>query len=204
MLDIPSIPDSRFILLADKDSIKVNFQDIKKFKPKDDDLISIFIKTIIKLKTDINYKYVKKACEAENLKFDMSMVKPGKYEVHAYTYTVALAIFINRYASSFNNELVNFVNANLLKKKDELFFFDFKVDLEKDDFKKAEGIIDALSVKFYQELTLILYNFFTLAHKVLIIDADEKNVAYIFKFRNMNIMEIDEARSGKSIINRRE
>lgn len=193
--------NSNFEIVSDNFIHNINLEKIKSFKLESDDLISVFIQTIVKLKTDINYNYVKKACEAENIEFEKDMVKIGKYEIHAYTYTVALTQFIRFYREKYNSKIKDFVDANLLRKKDELFFFDFKVELGKNDFKSAEGIIDALCVKFYQELTLILNNFFSLEHKVLIITpVPEKNI-YRFEVRNMTIEEIDLVRQGKSIIN---
>ena len=146
----------------------------------------------MKLKTEVNLNYVKKACAAEGIEFTNDMVKIGKYNLHAFVLTVSLKLFIKWYKEKYDNLIMDFVQANLLKKKDELFFDSFAVDFDNNDHTKAESIIDALCVKFYQEIILILQNYFLANHQVLEIGVSEDKKSYTFKFRNMNIMEVDQ------------
>lgn len=204
MLNEAIIQNPDLKLVSDQIKFSFGLNEMKEFKLDQDDLVTIFIKSIMKLKTDLNYKYVKKACKAENIKFEDNMVKPGKYERHAFFYTASLLGFINFYAKNNDKNIQTFIEANLLKDKDELFFNDFKVDVDNQEFSQAESILDALCVKFYQKLTLILNQYFSINHKVMIITPEPKNNSYKFTIRNMNIMEIDMVRNGKAIINAKE
>lgn len=204
MLDEAIIQNPDLKLVSDQIKFSFGLNEMKEFKLNQDDLVTIFIKSIMKLKTDLNYKYVKKACEAENIKFEDNMVKPGKYEGHAFFYTAALLSFINYYTKNNDKSIQIFVDANLLKHKDELFFNEFKVDVDTQEFNQAEAILDALCVKFYQVLTLILDQYFSINHKVMVITPEPENNKYVFTVRNMNIMEIDNVRNGKATINAKE
>ena len=204
MLDEAIIQNPDLKLVSDQIKFSFGLNEMKEFKLDQDDLVTIFIKSIMKLKTDLNYKYVKKACEVENIKFEDNMVKTGKYEGHAFFYTAALLSFIKYYTKNNDKGIQIFVDANLLKHKDELFFNEFKVDVDTQEFNQAEAILDALCVKFYQVLTLILDQYFSINHKVMVITPEPENNKYFFSVRNMNIVEIDNVRNGKATINAKE
>lgn len=187
------INDNMFKLVSEQNEFIAKFEDVRNYKiNEDDDLINIFIQSAVKLKTEVNLNYVKKACAAEGIEFTNDMVKIGKYNLHAFVLTVSLKLFIKWYKEKYDNLIMDFVQANLLKKKDELFFDSFSVDFDNNDHAKAESIIDALCVKFYQEIILILQNYFLSNRQVLEIGVSEDTKSYTFKFRNMNIMEVDQ------------
>lgn len=190
---VKMINDNMFKLVSEQNEFIAKFEDVRNYKiNEDDDLINIFIQSAVKLKTEVNLNYVKKACAAEGIEFTNDMVKIGKYNLHAFVLTVSLKLFIKWYKEKYDNLIMDFVQANLLKKKDELFFDSFSVDFDNNDHAKAESIIDALCVKFYQEIILILQNYFLANHQVLEIGVSEDKKSYTFKFRNMNIMEVDQ------------
>lgn len=168
--------------------IEIAKNDVVNTKLNSKNLIDLFILTVIKLKTDINYQYQK----INQSKDKFNHVEIGKYDIHAYVLTMSLRLFIDKYASNESSDIVNYVNNNLLKKKDELYFTNFNVQLDTTDYEKAINILDALCVKFYQELILILTSYFaTTKQQVFIIQSSNETNMYRFSYRDMNIAEKD-------------
>lgn len=181
---------------------EVTLQDVTKADLHDNDMISTFMKIIIKIKTDINIARAKISCKEANEKFDKSKVEIGKYQIHAAVLTSALKLFIKWYDETCQEGTLAFIDRELLKRKDELYFLNFAVDFSSlNDCDKAEEIIDALCVKFYQTVIYLLNLHFGSNSKVFIIQASEAKNAYKFSFRKMNLMELNDMRNGKVPIN---
>ena len=103
--------------------------------------------------------------------------------------------------SSRRNELAKFVDSYLTKKRSELFFGEFNVQLESHDIYEINQIIDALTVKFYQEVIYAITTFFATQQKIIIIKPNGAMDGYLFKFRYMNILEKDKFKNGKLPVN---
>ena len=90
--------------------IEIAKNDVVNTKLNSKNLIDLFILTVIKLKTDINYQYQK----INQSKDKFNHVEIGKYDIHAYVLTMSLRLFIDKYASNESSDIVNYVNNNLL------------------------------------------------------------------------------------------
>lgn len=201
--------DELFKVTPAQGEFLVTPEDIMKytFPKENDDLFKLFINSIVKLKTDINARYVKVDRELNNVPFNIKDVPLGKMEPHAFGMIVALKLFINWYAETFtNSNIKGFIDASLYIKKDDLFFTSFGDRLNNaktaEEFDKFNNITDALCVKFYQTVMYYLHAHFNSDEKVLIVKATDKG--YLFRFRGMSIAEMGEYKQGKLLINREE
>ena len=198
MLDM----DNVLKVTPEQGEYEVTLQDVTKTDLHEEDMISTFMKIIIKIKTDINIARAKISCKETKEKFDKSKVAIGKYQIHAAVLTSALKLFIKWYDEKCQEGTFAFIDRELLKKKDELYFLNFSVNFSSlEECDKAEQIIDALCVKFYQTVIYLLNIHFSSNSKVFIIQASETKNAYKFTFRKMNLMELNDVRNGKIPIN---
>lgn len=182
-------------VISHQDSFSVSIDDIKKDTMDKDSMLDLFLKSLINLKLTTQIKYI----EANNLKKEEIDLK--KINVQTFVMIKTLKLFIKWYADKVNKDIISFVQAWLIKEKDELYFSDLKVDLEKDDINTILTIIDSLGVKFYQKVIYYLDLYFNTNHKVMIIKTDESNSRYIISYREMNIIELDQFNSGRLNVN---
>ena len=187
--------------VPDQNEICFTVKDVSEFKFDKTDLICLFIQTIINLKTEANYIHEIKRCENLGIEFDKTKVHVGKIEPHAFMLIVCLKLFKDWYTKTYDNELAKFVDSYLTKKRNELFFGEFNVQLESRDIYEINQIIDALTVKFYQEVIYAITTFFATQQKIIIIKPNGAMDGYLFKFRYMNILEKDKFKKGKLPVN---
>ena len=188
-------------VVPDQNEICFTIKDVSEFKFDKEDLICLFIQSIINLKTEANYIHEKARCENLGIEFDKTKVHVGKIEPHAFMLIVCLKLFKNWYTKTYDDQLAKFIDAYLTKKRNELFFGEFNVQLESQDIYEINQIIDALTVKFYQEVIYAVTTFFATQQKIIIIKANDEMNGYLFKFRYMNILEKDKFKKGKLPVN---
>ena len=194
--------DNILRVVPDQNEITFTVKDVSEFKFDKDDLICLFIQSIINLKTEANYIHAKQQLDPDT-EIDVKKihVPVGKIEPHAFMLIVCLKLFKDWYTDTYDNGLAQFVDAKLTEKHDELFFNEFNVQLEAQDIVSINQILDALTVKFYQEVIYEMTTYFATLKKVLIIKASEAKNGYTFKFRYMNIIEKDNLTKGKMPVN---
>ena len=187
-------------MAANIKGIEITKNDVINTKLNSKNLIDLFILTIIKLKTDLNYQNQK----INKLNDSFNHVEVGKYDIHAYVLTMSLRLFIDKYAVNESSSIVNYITNYLLKKKDSLYFTNFNVQLETQDYEKANNVLDALCVKYYQEIILALSTYFaTNNHEVFIINSAKETNSYKFSIRPMNIAEKNDLiNNGKIPVNK--
>lgn len=188
-----------FKVTALKNFYEITLNDVLQMKMEKDDPVSIFIQSIIKMKTDVNYHFEEKRCKEEGIEFDSKNVKIGRFQPSAFLMIGAIKIFAQRFSEGRSNDLYKYIEAKLLKNKDDLFYFKLNVLVEENDIKKINDILDALCVKFYQTMIFAAHEFFNVNKQILIISPIEKG--YRFEFRPMNIIELENLQKGKMTIN---
>lgn len=159
----------------------VTLKDVMDNKFDKDSGIDIFLQTLVNLKTRVNYK------KEKNVEF-----KPAKVNKYTFMLISALKIFIDRFCVRQESyELKSIINSYLTKNKDEFFFTNFAVEYDtEEEYAQANAIIDALGVKFYQQLILNISVYLAKKnHQVFIVKADEKTNSYIFRYRLMSWKE---------------
>ena len=149
------------------------------------------------MKTNVKLKYLAKD-NPEKLEENITL---AKINVQTFVLIKSLKLFIKWYSEKVDNSIITFIQEELLKRKEDLYFSDLKVDFEENDLETLMTIVDALGVKFYQEVILLIDTYFNTKDQVFTIEADEKNNKYTMGYRNMNIMEIDNKRKGKLNVN---
>lgn len=188
-------------VVPEQNEICFTIKDVSEFKFDKEDLICLFIQSIINLKTEANYLHEQARCKNLDIEFDKTKVAIGKVEPHAFMLMICLKLFKDWYTKTYDDQLTKFVEAYLTKKHDELFFSDFNVQLESRDIYEINQILDALTVKFYQEVIYAITTFFATKQKIIIIRPNGKMDGYLFKFRYMNILEKDKFKNGKLPVN---
>ena len=172
-----------------KTSFEITVEDAKKFKLEKKDPISIFIQSIVKLKTDVNVKFGYK---------EDGKTPIGKISPYAFFLIAALAIFMKRFDEDRQNDgLTKHVHNMLARKADELYY----VGLTDSFVSKEQGdqLIDALSVKFYQTVLLGCVEYFAINEQMLVMEPTKDG--YRFRYRPVNIMERNQMQQGKLPIN---
>jgi len=173
-----------------KTSFEVTVEDAKKFKLGKKDPISIFIQTIVKLKTDINVKFDYK----ENGK-----VPIGKISPYAFFLIASLAIFMKNFDEDRKNDHLTKHVYNVLARKSNELYFEKMFDDAFVSKEQGDQIIDALSVKFYQTVLLACVEYFALNEQALVMEPTKDG--YRFRYRPLNIMEKTQLQQGKLPIN---
>lgn len=186
-----------FKIVAMQDTYSPTLEEVKKDPMEQNSMLDLFIRSLITLKTNVKLKYLAKD-NPEELEKDITL---AKINVQTFVLIKSLKLFIKWYSEKADNSIITFIQEELLKRKEDLYFSDLKVDFEENDLETLMTIVDALGVKFYQEVILLIDTYFNTKDQVFTIEADEKNNKYTMGYRNMNIMEIDNKRKGKLNVN---
>lgn len=184
-------------LVAMQDSYSPTIEEIKKDPMDKESMLDLFIESLITLKTKVKLQFLEK----ENKEITQDDLKLAKINIQTLILIKSLKLFIKWYSEKANKDIIKFIDDFLMNKKEELYFSDLKVDFEANDINTMNNIIDALGVKFYQEVIYALNLYFNGQDQVFIITGDEKKTCYTMGYRNMNIMEIDNKHNGKLNIN---
>ena len=153
--------------------------------------IGLFEAMACNLRADVNVEEEKFKCKVTGVEFDPKKVKPGMIEPHAFIMIESIRHFIDWYSENYNTDLAQHVNKRIMEKKSDLYFSGINVELEGQDYGKIREIIDALCVRFYQELLMAITEYFATRHQAIITTPSENKDGYTFKFRNYNIIELD-------------
>lgn len=184
--------DTDIKIVSENEDITITYDRVKdEFKFDRNSTICLFIMQAINLKTDINISEERFKCKAEGTEFDVKNIKQGTIEPHAFMMIASIKLFIDWYTSHYDDTIATHVEKRLYEKRDDLFFSGIKVDTEGQDFVKLREIIDALCVRFYQELILAITEGFAMKHQAFKVTADMERNGYNFAFRNYNIIELD-------------
>ena len=186
-----------FKIVAMQDTYSPTLEEVKKDPMEQNSMLDLFIRSLITLKTNVKLKYLAKD-NPEKLEENITL---AKINVQTFVLIKSLKLFIKWYSEKVDNSIITFIQEELLKRKEDLYFSDLKVDFEENDLETLMTIVDALGVKFYQEVILLIDTYFNTKDQVFTIEADEKNNKYTMGYRNMNIMEIDNKRKGKLNVN---
>lgn len=186
-----------FKIVAMQDTYSPTLEEVKKDPMEQNSMLDLFIRSLITLKTNVKLKYLAKD-NPEKLEENITL---AKINVQTFVLIKSLKLFIKWYSKKVDNSIITFIQEELLKRKEDLYFSDLKVDFEENDLETLMTIVDALGVKFYQEVILLIDTYFNTKDQVFTIEADEKNNKYTMGYRNMNIMEIDNKRKGKLNVN---
>ncbi len=182
-----------------KNFYEIRLKDVMKLKLEKGDPISIFIQSIIKMKTEVNYDFEEKRCKKAGIEFDPKKVKLGKIQPSAFLFILAIKEFARRFSEGRSQDLYKYIETKLLERKDELFYFKLNVLVEENDYQKINDILDALCVKFYQTMIYAMHEFFNLNKQVLIIEPIKDG--YRFEFRAANLLELQNIQNGKMNVN---
>lgn len=173
---------------------------------KDKSMFSLFVRSLVNLKTEVNRIVEKERCEREGKTFRAKNVPIGQLNPQAFVLIGALKLFTERFTDTYKVDMWTYVNDRLLSKKDELVFTGLNVTFDSSDpdqVTQVNQILDALSVKFYEEAILaITYFFANVCNKAYVVNTDPG--AYHFKFRDFNIMEREQVLKGNIPLNLRE
>lgn len=173
---------------------------------KDKSMFSLFVRSLVNLKTEVNRIVEKERCEREGKTFRAKNVPIGQLNPQAFVLIGALKLFTERFTDTYNVDMWTYVNDRLLSKKDELVFTGLNVTFDSSDpdqVTQVNQILDALSVKFYEEAILaITYFFANVCNKAYVVNTDPSS--YHFKFRDFNIMEREQVLKGNIPLNLRE
>ncbi len=192
-------------VMPEQNEITITAYDVREnYKFNKEDPVCLFIQSIINMKTEVNYHREEARCKELGIEFDKNQVKPGMVEPHAFVMIASLDMFIDWYSKNYTNGLESHVLKRIFEKRDELFFTGLNDTLETKDSYEVIQILDALCVRFYQEIIYAINEYFAADHKIISITADTEKNGYRFKFRNMNIMELDTIKHGKMPINNME
>ena len=143
-----------------KTSFEVTVEDAKKFKLEEKDPISIFIQSIVKLKTDVNVKFGYK---------EDGKIPIGKISPYAFFLIASLAIFMKRFDEDRQNDgLTKHVHNMLAQKADELYYDKLVDGVFPVSKEQGDQLIDALSVKFYQTVLLGCVEYFAINEQMLV------------------------------------
>lgn len=186
-----------FKIVAMQDTYSPTLEEVKKDPMEQNSMLDLFIRSLITLKTNVKLKYLAKD-NPEKLEENITL---AKINVQTFVLIKSLKLFIKWYSEKVDNSIITFIQEELLKRKEDLYFSDLKVDFDENDLETLMTIVDALGVKFYQEVILLIDTYFNTKDQVFTIEADEKNNKYTMGYRNMNIMEIDNKRKGKLNVN---
>ena len=186
-----------FKIVAMQDTYSPTLEEVKKDPMEQNSMLDLFIRSLITLKTNVKLKYLAKD-NPEKLEENITL---AKINVQTFVLIKSLKLFIKWYSEKVDNSIIIFIQEELLKRKEDLYFSDLKVDFDENDLETLMTIVDALGVKFYQEVILLIDTYFNTKDQVFTIEADEKNNKYTMGYRNMNIMEIDNKRKGKLNVN---
>ena len=186
-----------FKIVAMQDTYSPTLEEVKKDPIEQNSMLDLFIRSLITLKTNVKLKYLAKD-NPEKLEENITL---AKINVQTFVLIKSLKLFIKWYSEKVDNSIITFIQEELLKRKEDLYFSDLKVDFDENDLETLMTIVDALGVKFYQEVILLIDTYFNTKDQVFTIEADEKNNKYTMGYRNMNIMEIDNKRKGKLNVN---
>ena len=181
-----------FKLVPMQNQFEVNLKDILEDKVSKENPIDIFLMLLIKLKTEV------KTAAGDNKE-----MKAAKVNRATWALITALKIFITRYCYSIEeSDLYKYICNELQDRYTELYFSDFKVKAETvEEYRQLNIMVDALGVKYYQTLILLISQFFASKKEVFLIDADEKNNRYIFKYRAMTFEEVENKKHGLLNVN---
>lgn len=183
----------------EKANFQYNLNEVRKaFDPNADDWITLFIKSVILMKYDINYKAEKMRCKEEKQRFDRKKVPPGIVEPHAFVMISSLKMFIDEYDKTLKLPyLYKHVEKHLLDKKSELYFNGINVKFKPEEKPQLIQTVDALCVRFYQEVLYAITESLCDHNLSLNIGVDETANSYIFEVSDMSILEIHEYKTAK-------
>ena len=183
----------------EKTLFKYSLDSIKlAYKPDGDDWITLFIRSVINLRYEINYKTEKLLCKKEKRRFDKKKVKPGMVEPHAFIMISSLKLFVEEYDKIHKNfNMYKHLEKHLLAKKSELYFSGLNVKFKLGDTDTMIQVVDALCVRFYQEVLYALTEYMCDNDKILDVGIDEAMNSYVFSVSNMSILEKHEYRMYK-------
>lgn len=180
-------------VMPEQNQIDIKVGDImSKFTFDKDSIICLFLNSVIDLKTEVNAAEEKFKCKVEGTEFKPSNVKQGIVEPHALVMMASCKMFIDWYTKNYDDSIYNHVEKYIFERRSELFFSGLKVDTEGQDYANLRVIIDALCVRFYQEVIMALTQAFAIKHQAFIMKANEAQNGYTFKFRNYNLMELNQ------------
>ena len=182
-------------VMPEQNQVDIKVSDIReKFTFDKDSIICLFMNSAINLKTEINAIEEQFKCKVNGTEFNPSNIKYGILEPHAFVMMASCKMFIDWYTENYDDTVYKHVEQYIFERRSELFFSGLKVETEGQDYVKLRQIIDALCARFYQEIIMALTQGFAIKHQAFIMKANEAQDGYTFKFRNYNLMELDQFR----------
>jgi hypothetical protein len=178
-------PESPFRIVSEQNSLLVTLDRIKEVKLEKESLTYLFLQNCLRLKLEV-LKLSKKYKEGQQ----------PTIEPHVLNMILSLKYFIDYYdenwevETKFEKTLRGLVRAGLRAKKEDLFFDKFSITLHENEAYKANQIIDALGVKFYQMMIYYMTLFFTSKRQHLEIKPDTEKNCYVISYRHMNEKEL--------------
>ena len=166
-------------------------------------MITLFVRSAINLKTEINRTIEKQRCIALGDIFYAKSVPVGKLDHRQFALMGALKMYLDKMSDIFGTEMSDYVNDYLAKNKDGLIFTGLNVKFDTTaEADHLNRIIDTLCVKFYDHVIYAITIFLSIKGRAFIMTLDKDG--YVFKFRPFNIMERSAVAQGKIPFNLRE